>query len=121
MRFDHAAFLLASVLGLYTANPLHAETSSPCRTESQQNHSFIVCEFDLRRYDLKLLWKKPDGEASGSLSNIPHSNNGSLVSATNGGMYRPDRSPVGLDIAHGRALLGAVRSSGIRHFYLMPH
>ncbi len=124
MRFDHAAFLCVSVLLLYTASPLHAETSSPCRTDSQENRSFVVCEFDLRHYDLKLLWKKPDGEIYGSLRNIPHgnqSNKDTLVFATNGGMYRPDRSPVGLYIENGRMLQGAVTASGSGNFYLKPN
>jgi uncharacterized protein YigE (DUF2233 family) len=124
MRFDHAAFLCVSVLCLYTANPLHAETSSPCRIDTQENHSFVVCEFDLRHYELKLFWKKPDGEVYGSLQNIPlgnQSNNGSLVFATNGGMYRPDRSPVGLYIENGRELQGAVTASGSGNFYLKPN
>src|ERR1700730_10350530 len=99
MRFDHAVFLCVRVLWLYTASWLNAEILSRCRTDVQENHSFVVCEFDLRHNDLKLFWKKPDGEAYGSLQNIPHgnqSNSASLVFAMNGGMYRPDRSPVGL-------------------------
>src|SRR6202790_417759 len=124
MRFDHAAFLCVSVLCLSTANPLQAETSSPCRTDTRENHSFVVCEFDLRHYELKLFWKKPDGEVYGSLQNIPHSNpsnNASLVFASNGGMYRPDRSPVGLYIENGRELQGAVTASGSGNFYLKPN
>ena len=124
MRFNHAAFLCVSILWLCTASPLHAETRSPCRTDGQENHSFVVCEFDLRHNDLKLFWKKPDGEVYGSLQNIPHgnqSNSASLVFATNGGMYRPDRSPVGLYIENGQELQGAVTASGSGNFYLKPN
>src|ERR1700722_10992830 len=96
------AILLCSIfLGLWTTGSLRAETSSPCRTDNREKHSFVVCELDLRHYELKLLWKNPDGDVYGSLRNIPHSdpsNGGTLVFATNGGMYRPDRSPVGLYI-----------------------
>jgi uncharacterized protein YigE (DUF2233 family) len=124
MRFDGAAFLFASVLALYAPNPLHAETRSPCRVDNYESRSFVVCEFDLAHYDLKLLWKKPDGEVYGSLANIPHgdlSNNGSLVFATNGGMYRPDRSPVGLYVEGGRKLQEAETASGSGNFYLKPN
>jgi uncharacterized protein YigE (DUF2233 family) len=124
MRFEHAALLGAGILGLCAASPLHAETGSPCRIDNYENRGFVVCEFDLRHYDLKLLWKKPDGEIYGSLANIPHgnqSNKDSLVFATNGGMYRPDRSPVGLYIENGRELQGAVTASGSGNFYLKPN
>jgi uncharacterized protein YigE (DUF2233 family) len=124
MRFDRKALLCVSILWLYSANPLHAEIGSPCSIDNYENHDFVVCELDLRRYALKLLWKKPDGKVYGSLQNIPHSNpsnNASLVFATNGGMYRPDRSPVGLYIENGRELQGAVTASGSGNFYLKPN
>src|SRR5271169_1326635 len=124
MRFDRAALLCASVLRLCAASPLYAESGSPCRIDNYENRGFVVCEFDLQHYDLKLLWKKPDGEVYGSLANIPHSdqsNKDSLVFATNGGMYRPDRSPVGLYIENGREQQAAVTASGSGNFYLKPN
>jgi uncharacterized protein YigE (DUF2233 family) len=124
MRLDHAALLCASVLRLCTASPLHAETGSPCHIDNYENRNFVVCEFDLRHFDLKLFWKKPDGEIYGFLQNIPHSNksnNDSLVFAMNGGMYRPDRSPVGLYVENGRMLQGADTASGSGNFYLKPN
>src|SRR5205823_2207538 len=96
-----AALICASVLWLSSISPPRAETGSACRVDHHQNHSFVVCEFDPRHYDLKLFWKKPNGEIYGAFQNIPHrqqSNKGVLVFATNGGMYRPNRSPVGLYI-----------------------
>jgi uncharacterized protein YigE (DUF2233 family) len=119
-----AILLCAIFLNLCTTSPLRAETGAPCRTDNREKHSFVVCEFDLRHYELKLLWKKPDGEVYGSLWNIPHgdqSNGGSLVFATNGGMYRPDRSPVGLYIENGRKLIDADTASGSGNFYLKPN
>jgi uncharacterized protein YigE (DUF2233 family) len=124
MRFDRAVLLGVSILCLCTANTPRAETGSPCRADSYEDRSFVVCEFDLRHYDLKLMWKNPDGEVYGSLQSIPHSNpsnNASLVFATNGGMYRMDRSPVGLYIENGRELQGAITASGSGNFYLKPN
>jgi uncharacterized protein YigE (DUF2233 family) len=123
MRVDRAALLCASILSLY-ATPLHAEAGSPCAIDHREQHSFVVCEFDLQHYDLKLLWKKPDGEVYGSLRNIPHrnqSNGAALVFATNGGMYRPDLSPVGLYIEEGRELQRAVTAAGSGNFYWKPN
>lgn len=124
MRLFHATLLCMSVLLLCAENSLHAEADSPCRIDDHENHSFVVCEFDLRHFDLKLFWKKPDGEVYGSLQNIPHSNksnNNTLVFAMNGGMYRPDRSPVGLYIENGRMLQAADTASGSGNFYLKPN
>jgi uncharacterized protein YigE (DUF2233 family) len=124
MRFDRAVLLGVSILGLCATSLPHAQTGSPCRVDSYEERSFVVCEFDLRHYDLKLMWKKPDGEVYGSLQSIPHSNpsnSASLVFATNGGMYRPDRSPVGLYIENGRELQGAITASGSGNFYLKPN
>ncbi len=124
MRLDHAALLCVGILRLCTASSLHAETGSPCYIGHHENRSLVVCEFDLQHYDLKLFWKKPDGEVYGSFQNIPHgnqSNNASLVFAANGGMYRPDRSPVGLYIENGRKLQDADTASGSGNFYLKPN
>jgi uncharacterized protein YigE (DUF2233 family) len=124
MRLFHTTLLCVSFLLLWIASPLHAEADSPCRIDNHENNSFVVCEFDLRHFDLKLFWKKPDGEIYGSLRNIPHSNksnNDSLVFAMNGGMYRPDRSPVGLYVENGRMLQGADTASGSGNFYLKPN
>jgi uncharacterized protein YigE (DUF2233 family) len=124
MRLLHTTLLCASILRLWTGSPLHAESGSPCHIDNYENRNLVVCEFDLRHFDLRLLWKKPDGEIYSSLQNIPHSNksnNDTLVFAMNGGMYRPDRSPVGLYIENGRMLQGADTASGSGNFYLKPN
>jgi uncharacterized protein YigE (DUF2233 family) len=123
MRLARLA-LCAGLSWLCTTGSLHAEDGLPCRADAFEQKNFIVCEFDLSRYALKLLWKNPDGEVYGSLQNIPHSNhsnNDALAFATNGGMYRPDRSPVGLYVENGQELAGVNTASGGGNFYLKPN
>ena len=107
----------------FAAYPLRAEDRAPCRIDQYENHSFAVCEFDPQRFDLKLFWKNPEGEVYGSLRNIPRADpsNAPLIFATNGGMYRPDRSPVGLYVENGRELVAADTRAGGGNFYLKPN
>jgi len=103
------------------ATALRAETA-PCRIDAFEGKSFTVCEFDLRNYQLKLLWKNKNGEAYGSLANVPRAESGrALVFATNGGMYRPDLSPVGLYVENGLELVRADTKSAGGNFYLKPN
>jgi uncharacterized protein YigE (DUF2233 family) len=122
MRFDRAALACMAVLQLH-ASPLRAESDAPCRLDTYAGHSYVVCEFDLARYALRLFWKKPDGEIYGALQNIPRRDAAgrALVFATNGGMYRPDRSPVGLYVEDGRELARADTAAAGGNFYLKPN
>ena len=100
------------------------KNSLPCRTDSYEKHSFVICEFDLQHYFLRVFWRQRDGEPYGSLRRIPRhnpSNNQPLVFATNGGMYRSDRSPVGLYIENGREFVKADNAAGAGNFYLKPN
>jgi uncharacterized protein YigE (DUF2233 family) len=110
------AVLLASASG--------AENRGPCHPVTYERNSYVFCQFDLRRYIPKLFWKQPNGEPYGSLKNIPQrdgTNNGQLVFATNGGMYRSDRSPLGLYVENGRELVRANTAAGAGNFYIKPN
>ncbi len=112
------AFLLTLTGALAFGN------NAPCRLNSYQAKGFAVCEFDLRRYTLKLFWKQLDGQPYGSLRNIPRyaaSKDEALVFATNAGMYRPDRSPVGLYIENGQQQSKVEAARGVGNFYLKPN
>lgn len=110
------AVLLASASG--------AENRGPCRPVTYKRNSYVFCQFDLRQYMPKLFWKQPNGEPYGSLKNIPQrdgTNNGQLVFATNGGMYRSDRSPLGLYVENGRELVRENTATGAGNFYIKPN
>ena len=37
--------------------------AAPCRSETFEAASYTVCSFDLAKADLRLFWRKPDGDA----------------------------------------------------------
>jgi uncharacterized protein YigE (DUF2233 family) len=106
---------------LIPAVALHAE-SVPCQAVTYEHSEYTVCEVDLRRQSVRLFWKKPDGDLYGYLSSLPRGNHsGRLLFATNGGMYHPDNSPVGLYIEKGRELVRANTSAGPGNFHMRPN
>jgi uncharacterized protein YigE (DUF2233 family) len=81
---------------------------------------YVVCAIDLRRYDLKLFWKGPEGEAYASFDRLTQTEKG-LVFAMNAGMYHRDWSPVGLYVEHGAELKRANTASGPGNFHMKPN
>jgi len=82
--------------------------SAPCQSVAYEHSEYTVCEVDLRRQSVRLFWKKPDGYPYEYLSSLPRvlgDNSRHLLFATNGGMYHPDNSPVGLYVARARLYL----------------
>ena len=98
--------------------------SPPCQPVTYEHSEYTVCEVDLRRQSVRLFWKKPDGHPYEYLSSLPralgnHSRH--LLFATNGGMYHPDNSPVGLYVEEGRELVRANTSAGPGNFHMRPN
>jgi prepilin-type processing-associated H-X9-DG protein len=82
----------------------------------------VVCTVDLRRYDVRLFWRGPDGDVLGSFSRLKDTPEGSrLAFAMNAGMYHEDRSPVGLYVENGKELKAANTRSGPGNFHLKPN
>jgi len=114
---------LAFFLFLILAVSVRAE-SAPCQTVTYERSKYTVCEVNLRRQSVRLFWKKPDGHPYGYLSALPpalgkHSER--LLFATNGGMYHPDNSPVGLYVEEGRELVRANTGAGPGNFHMRPN
>lgn len=122
-RLRYVVLLWMSVFALLT-NSIGDENVEPCHTVTYERASYVVCQFDLRRYTLKLFWKEANGGPYGSLKNIPRSDGsvtGKLVFATNGGMYQSDQSPLGLYIENGRELVRANTAVAVGNFYIKPN
>ena len=105
---------LALFVFLIPAVSVRAE-SVPCQRVTYEHSEYTVCEVDLRRQSVRLFWKKSDGHPYGYPSSLPRalgSHSGRLLFATNGGMYHPDNSPVGLYVEEGRELVRANTSAG---------
>jgi uncharacterized protein YigE (DUF2233 family) len=114
---------LALFVFLIPAVAPHAE-SAPCQPVTYEHSEYTVCEVDLRRQSVRLFWKKPDGHLYGYLSSLPRAlgnHSGRLLFATNGGMYHPDNSPVGLYVEKGRELVRANTSAGPGNFHMRPN
>jgi uncharacterized protein YigE (DUF2233 family) len=85
---------------------------------------YTVCDVDLRRESVRLYWKKPDGQPYEYLSSLPRAIRQPprhLLFATNGGMYHPDNSPVGLYVEEGRKLVRANTNAGPGNFHMKPN
>ena len=114
---------LAIFVFLIPAISVSAETA-PCQRLKFEHAEYTVCEVDLRRQSVRLFWKKPDGHPYGYPSSLPRvlrNHSGRLLFATNGGMYHPDNSPVGMYIEEGRELVRANTSGGPGNFHMRPN
>jgi uncharacterized protein YigE (DUF2233 family) len=113
----HGALLATLLTG--SAPALANEVCAPRRVADVD---YTVCTVDLRRYEVRLFWKGPDGEAIGTFERLRATPEGSrLVFAMNAGMYHEDRSPAGLFVEAGRELKRANTASGPGNFHLKPN
>jgi uncharacterized protein YigE (DUF2233 family) len=120
---DSSKLALAFVVFLSSAVSVIAETV-PCQPVKFEHRQYTVCEVDLRRESVRLFWKKPDGHPYGYPSSLPRALGnrwGHLLFATNGGMYHPDNSPVGLYVEEGRELVRANTNAGPGNFHMRPN
>ena len=119
---NSSKLVLALFLLLTPAVSVRAE-SAPCQRVTYEQSEYTVCEVDLRRQSVRLFWKKRDGQPYGYPSALPRAlgNSGRLLFATNGGMYHPDNSPVGLYVEEGRELVRANTSAGPGNFHMRPN
>lgn len=85
---------------------------------------FVSIMVDPRTSPVGMYWRDKDGKAIRSLERLREyelERGRRLRFAMNGGMYREDRSPVGLFIQHGRTLSPLDTSSGSGNFHLKPN
>ncbi len=117
--------LLSGILMFLAQFAVRAATQpdpDPCRPVRFADSAFVVCTVDLRRYDVRLFWRRPDGDVLGSFSRLKATPEGSrLAFAMNAGMYNEDRSPVGLYVESGKELKAANTRSGPGNFHLKPN
>jgi uncharacterized protein YigE (DUF2233 family) len=107
---------------LPVALPRAASAQTACRTVHHADREFAVCTVDLRRQEVRLFWKGPDGQPYGSFDRLLGSAGGSgLVVAMNAGMYHEDLSPVGLYVENGRQLKSASTAGGPGNFHMKPN
>jgi len=79
---------------------------------------------DSKTQDLHFYWKDDKGQVLGSIQHLKDhlaKQHRKLVFATNGGMFKPDQSPVGLFIREQVVETSLDTSSGNGNFYLKPN
>lgn len=109
-------------LGLFAEGSAAQSNPDPCRPVRFADSAFVVCTTDLRRYDVRLFWRGPDGNVLGSFRRLKETPEGSrLAFAMNAGMYHEDRSPVGLYVENGTELKAANTRNGPGNFHLKPN
>jgi uncharacterized protein YigE (DUF2233 family) len=127
-RRRHFAAILLCVIGLL-AVPRSAR-AEPCRAQSFDGESYIVCSFDLTREVIRIYRRRDDGRpyrTFAALAKDLEAKGKSLRFAMNGGMYRNDLRPVGLYVENGRELTPANTTTltgapgEIPNFYKKPN
>ena len=117
------ALVLAAAVTL-AADHSAAARAPPCRSMLYGGDAYTVCEVDVRKYAIKLYWKRPSGVPYAYLSALPHSlgaNSGKLMFATNAGMFDQAFKPVGLYVEQGREVVHANTRPGHGNFHMKPN
>lgn len=118
-----SGFLLAFLLAPMLLGAWRAAASTPdCRSLVHLGTEFHVCTIDLQRSHVRLFWKDEEGVPYAGFARVPREiDGGRLIFAMNAGMYREDRSPVGLYIEDGKELRKANVADGPGNFHLKPN
>lgn len=94
-----------------------------CSDTTFEATRFVVCGYDPRRDELRILWR----DAAGPVGGFARLEQGlgaaapGLSFAMNGGMYDPAQAPVGLLVQEGRIVHPADVRTGVGNFYLRPN
>lgn len=110
---------LALLIGLF-AGP----AAAGCADASFEGQSFTACEIDPGAEELRLWLGDGAGRPWGGFDRLDAAlaaEGARLGPAMNGGMYHPDRRPVGLYVENGRELAPIVTREGPGNFGLLPN
>ena len=90
----------------------------------QDDNTFLSYRVDPKKQVIKLYWQDAHKQNFGSIQNLKtavEKEKKQLLFVTNGGMYKPGGSPVGLYIQNNATLSSLDTSSGSGNFYLKPN
>lgn len=93
-------------------------------THTVANDSMVSYTVDTKNVNLKMYWKDSNGKRFGSIQRLKNHlarENQTLLFACNGGMYKEDRSPVGLYIESGKTITPINTADAQGNFYLKPN
>lgn len=103
---------------------LAAEAAPTCETGTFENTRYTACVVDPALSAIGLYHKTPGDQLIGTFYNLSRlvENDGKVLSlAMNGGMYHPDRRPVGLYVEDGVETQRIVLREGPGNFGLLPN
>lgn len=89
-----------------------------------EDRDFTACRADPKSDDIRLWLNDAEGTILGTFSAVDRTlaRDGLVLDfATNGGMYHPDRSPVGHYVEDGEEVRGVITSAGPGNFGLLPN
>ena len=118
-RISAAAAALAAALSF--AAPAAAD--GPCQPVTHEGQGYTVCTVTSGQ-DLRLFLSGPDGTPFSTFARLEETlaaEGQRLVFAMNGGMYHPDRRPVGLHVEDGAERAPLVRRAGPGNFGMLPN
>lgn len=95
-----------------------------CTSDRFEGVPYTACVIDPAADEIGLYYRKDEGSLIGSFSDLGSElarDGKSLRLAMNGGMYHPDRRPVGLYIENGVEISPIVLSEGPGNFGLLPN
>lgn len=122
IKSDLCALLIGSVAVLFGAAPTLA-SGVVCTPFDFEAAPFTACEIDLTQAEMRLFLRDELGEIYGSFLRVAESlpQGEALAFAMNGGMYHPDRRPVGLYVEAGEEQMRIITSDGPGNFGLLPN
>ena len=98
--------------------------AASCRDILFEETSFTVCQADPAKETIRLFLNDAEGKPLGTFDNVEarlDAEGQTLAFAVNGGMYHPDRRPVGLYVEDGQTLSRIVTREGPGNFGLLPN
>lgn len=98
--------------------------SGPCRPASFEDTSLTVCTFSAQDSDISFHRLGSDGSPFGQFDRLAdhlEKTDRKLIFAMNGGMYHPNRSPVGLYVENGQRTGSLVTRGSDGNFGMLPN
>ncbi|GIT90953.1 hypothetical protein JANAI62_14070 [Jannaschia pagri] len=92
-----------------------------CETVSHRDRSFTVCMADLASQRVSVRLSDDQGAVLGSFVALERDVQAPIAFAMNGGMYHPDRAPVGLYVEDGATVSPLVTKAGPGNFGMLPN
>ena len=116
--------LFAAILTAISLAAFGSAWAAECDALVFDGKSYTVCSADPAQDDIRLFLRDGEGAPLGTFDNLERAladSGQALAFAMNGGMYHPDRRPVGLFIEGGEELAPIVTREGPGNFALLPN